>query len=193
MGARVSVLLLLLAGTAVSWWLLHGLGTAPPERPAAARHVADYSMRQFTVNAMNSDGRLDYRLHGARMSHYLDDDTARVEQPNMTVYKDNDPIWNVYARHGWIAADQKSIVLHGEVLIWRNPIGGPALEIQTDNLHIAPDRQYAETASPVTITQAIGVTRAVGMRVDLEQNTLVLLASVQGSYTLRGRADSTPP
>lgn len=185
-GARVIVLMALLLGAALSWWLLRGLSNPSVKHAVKARHIADYSLQKFTVNAMNDRGKLYYRLHADHMSHYLDDDTSRVDRPNMTVFKEGNALWNVYAKRGWISAGQKSIVLRGDVLIWRNAVNdGPGLEIQTDELHITPDKQYAETARPVTISQEIGVTRAVGMRVDLEKSTMELLAAVQGHYTLK--------
>lgn len=182
---RLVIGLLLLLGAFLSWWMSKGFNVHPPSQPAKARHIADYSMGHFVLRDMDGDGRLHYRLYAEHMSHYLDDDTAQLERPNMTVFKLDGASWNVYARHGWISSGQKTIALRGNVLIWRNAEKGDSgLEIQTDELHIEPDRQYAETDRPVTITQDFGVTHAVGMRVNLKQSRMELLARVRGHYIL---------
>jgi len=182
---RFAVGVVLLSGAILSWWLSKGISVSAPPAPSRARHIPDYSMGHFTLRAMDDRGRLHYRLYAERMSHYLDDDTSRLERPNMTVFKQGAAAWNVYARHGWVSAGQKTIALSGDVVIWRDPRAGhSALEIRTDELHIEPDRQYAETDRPVTIAQDVGVTHAVGMRVNLRQSRLELLADVRGRYLL---------
>ncbi len=184
-GTRVLIGLALLLGASLSWWLSKSINVETPPRPSKARHIPDYSMSHFTLRAMDDRGRLHYRLYAEQMSHFMDDDTSSLEQPNMTVFKPGGPSWNVYARHGWVSSGQKTIALRGDVVIWRNARqGGSGLEIQTDELHIVPDRQYAETDRPVTITQDVGVTHAVGMRVNLDQSRMELLADVRGHYVL---------
>lgn len=183
---RILIGLLLLLGASLSWWLSKGIDIKPPARPSNARHIPDYSMGHFTLRAMDAQGRLHYRLYAEHMAHYLDDDTARLQRPNMTVYRPGGVAWNIYARHGWVSSDQKEIALRGDVVIWRDaPKDGSGLEIRTDELHIEPDRQYAETDRPVTITQDVGVTHAVGMRVNLRRSRMELLANVRGRYILQ--------
>lgn len=186
MNARALVGLVLLLGATLSWWLLKSLEVHQPSPPKKARHIPDYAMSRFILNAMDEDGRLHYRLYAKHMFHYLDDDTSSLEQPNMTVFKPGGASWNVYARRGWVSADQKNISLKGDVLIWRNALSnGSGVEIQTDELHIMPDKQYAETDRPVIISQEFGVTHAVGMRVNLKQGRMELLADVRGHYLLQ--------
>lgn len=176
----------LLLGASLSWWLSKGLDVAAPRAPSEARHIPDYSMGEFTLRAMDARGHLHYRLYAEHMSHYMDDDTSRLERPNMTVFRPGGVAWNVYARHGWVSSGHKSIALSGDVVVWRNPgKDDSALEIRTDELHIEPDRQYAETDRPVTISQDAGITHAVGMRVNLRQSRLELLADVRGHYLLQ--------
>jgi lipopolysaccharide export system protein LptC len=183
--SRFLISLVLLSGAGVSWWLMRGLEGRQAPIPEQVRHIPDYSLDHFTMNVMDATGQLRYRLHADRMSHYLDDDTAILGRPEVTLFKRTGGAWNVSARRGWIGAGQKSVLLEDEVLAWRDPlVPGAGLEIRTDKLHIATERQYAETDQPVTITQDIGVTHAVGMHVDLEHNNVELLRAVRGRYTL---------
>jgi len=180
---RFILALILLLGASLSWWLLRSLEVHETPVQDQVRHIPDYYVNQFTVNAMDDSGHLRYRLHADHMAHYLDDDTASLARPNMELFKDGGPAWNASARRGWIGAGQKTVLLQGDVLVWRDPkVKGSGLELQTDDLHITPDRQYAETDRPVTIAQDIGITRAVGMRVYFEQGRMELLSDVRGHY-----------
>ncbi len=184
--SRFFIALALLLGAALSWWLLRGLEVHEAPVQAKVRHIPDYYVNQFTVNAMDDSGHLRYRLHADHMAHYLDDDTATLTRPNMLLFKRHGPVWNATARHGLIGAGQKTVLLQGDVLVWRDPVvKGSGLELHTDELHITPGTQYAETDRPVTIAQDIGITRAVGMRVYFEQGRMVLLADVRGHYLLK--------
>ena len=182
------IAVLLLAAAGLSWWLMRSVEVTAsgPQPPPAARHVSDYSMDDFTLSAMDDQGNLHYRLHARHMSHYLDDDTASLRRPDMTLYRGVQGTWNAVSDRGWIGPDQKHVVLSGDVLVWRDtPRQDDGLELETDVLHVTPDRQYAETARPVTIVQPAGITHAVGMRVSVEQGRMQLLSAVRGRYTLK--------
>ncbi len=184
--SRFYVALALVLGASLSWWLLRGLEVHEAPVKAQVRHIPDYYINMFTVSAMDDNGHLRYRLHADHMAHYLDDDTASLTRPNMSLFKPDGPVWNASARRGWIGAGQKTVLLQGNVLVWRDPVvKGSGLELQTDELHVTPDKQYAETDKPVTIAQDIGITHAVGMHVYLEQGRMELLADVRGHYLLK--------
>lgn len=184
--SRYLIVLVLLLGASLSWWLMRSLEVREAPVREQVRHIPDYYLNDFTVNAMDDSGHLRYRLHADHMTHYLDDDTASLVRPNMVLFKQDGPTWNAAARRGWIGAGQKTVRLNRDVLVWRDPlVKGSGLELQTDELHIIPDRQYAETDRPVTIAQDIGITRAVGMHVFFDQGRMELLADVRGRYVLK--------
>jgi lipopolysaccharide export system protein LptC len=184
--SRYLIVLVLLLGASLSWWLMRSLEVREAPVQEQVRHIPDYYLNEFTVNAMDASGHLRYRLHADHMTHYLDDDTASLARPDMVLFKHNGAAWNATARRGWIGAGQKTVLLDEDVLVWRDPlVKGSGLVLQTDALHITPDRQYAETDRPVTIAQDTGITRAVGMRVFFDQGSMELLADVHGRYVLK--------
>lgn len=184
--SRYLIGLALLLAASLSWWLLRNLEEREAPVREQVRHIPDYYLNQFTVNAMDDSGHLHYRIHADHMTHYLDDDTATLVRPNMVLFKKDGSTWNATARRGWIGAGQHTVLLDEDVVAWRDPmVKDSGLELQTDELHITPDRQYAETDRPVTIAQDIGITHAVGMRVFFEQGRVELLADVRGRYLLK--------
>lgn len=185
---RYAVIAVLLLATGLSWWLVRSVevSTSSPPQPRAVRHISDYSMDDFTLKAMDPQGRLHYRLHARHMAHYLDDDTAALRRPDIMLFRGEGGTWNAVSQRGWIGPDQKHVVLSGDVLVWRDtPKQDDALELETDKLHVTPDRQYAETDLPVTIAQPAGITHAVGMRVSVDQGRMELLNAVHGRYILK--------
>jgi lipopolysaccharide export system protein LptC len=66
--------------------------------------------------------------------------------------------------------------------------GGPrnasqaGLRIETDRLHIDPNLQIAQTTDPVVISRQDARVNAIGMKANLQTNSVELLAKVKGIY-----------
>ena len=180
------VVLVLLA--LLSQWLL-GLSEAERQgKDSTLRHEPDYSMENFVITAMDSTGKPAHKLKAPLMLHYADDGSAEFTQPELTLYQDGAAPWEVRSERGWMAEDRKRILLQDAVLI-ENP-AAPANEvwrIETHDLTLLPDEEYAETAAPVTITGQTSVTRGVGMQVFIKEGRLKLLSKVRGRYEAKKR------
>src|SRR3569623_183119 len=88
-----------------------------------------------------------------------------------------------HSARGGVAAGGEMVRLNGDVVITRPVTGGaPGVEGSTDELEVWPDREYAETARPVTLRDALGVTEAVGLHADFKQDRFELPAQVRGIY-----------
>jgi lipopolysaccharide export system protein LptC len=182
---RVIVILGLLLLALLSWLLPKGLEVPEPPDTTQPRHIPDYTLNSFTATAMDGEGRVHYRIRAERMVHFMDDDTSRLERPDVIVFRGDAGAWNAHARYARVSGGQEQVLLTGGVLVWRDPEKtGTGLELQTSELLINPEQKLAETQRPVTIAQEFGVTHAVGMRVNLERSRLELLADVRGRYHL---------
>lgn len=159
--------------------------------PATAklRHTPDVSMENFMVTAMGDTGKPEHTLEAGYMAHYPDDDSTELTKPHITVLRENDAPWHIYAERGWIAAGQNSILLSGAVQL-ENPKAGPsrAVSLTTSELRVLADEEYAETDQPVTIRSQTSVTRAVGMHAYLKEGRLQLLSKVRGSYAPKAKS-----
>ncbi|MDP1708943.1 MAG: LPS export ABC transporter periplasmic protein LptC [Gammaproteobacteria bacterium] len=186
---RTLVLILILVVLAlVSQWLLSLNEAGRQGEEATLRHEPDYTMENFVITGMNERGQPTHKLQAPLMVHYADDGSAEFTQPAMTLYQKDAAPWEVRSARGWMSKDRKRILLQGEVLI-ENP-AAPARDvwrIETHDLTLLPDAEYAETSAPVTITGQTSVTRGVGMQIFIKEGRLKLLSKVRGRYEAKKR------
>ena len=179
------LVVLVVAGlSTLSWWMpieqgpVTKLVTAPEKR-----HIPDFYLADFDLTTMNAAGRPRYNLQGKWMQHYADDDTSQLTMPDLTVYRPAAPPWRVRADQAQVTAGGESVLLQDDVKLRRvTTERRETLEIDTSTLRVVPAKEYAETDQPVTIVTDLGITRAIGMRADLKQRRLRLLAQVRGDY-----------
>lgn len=185
--ADKGLVVLMVAGlSTLSWWLPLRMGPAPTEPVAVApkaRHIPDFFLTEFELTSMDRGGAPRYRLHALGMTHYVDNDTAELVVPHMTMFRDGAPPWEGRSATGWVAGGGEMVGLSGDVVIERpGAAAAPGIEIRTDEMEVWPEREYAETDRPVTLRDALGVTQAVGMRADFGRHVLELHAEVRGVY-----------
>lgn len=169
----------------LSWWFPFRMGPAPTETPAMAetRHIPDFFLTEFDLTSMDITGAPRYRLQAQTMTHYVDDDTADMTLPRMTLFRADAAPWQASAGQGWVASQGEMVRLREDVVIER-PASAAAqrLEIRTDEMRVWPAKEYAETERPVALRSDLGVTRAVGMHADFKHDVVELRAEVRGEY-----------
>jgi lipopolysaccharide export system protein LptC len=180
----VIFVLLLLAGAGI--WLQEDNGeesTAATGKKAKQRHVPDYYMDNFEMTTMDDQGRPSSLLVSDKMLHYPDDDSTELTKPTMTLYRETGKPWIVKSERGWVAADNKLVLLSGNVVIDRH--SGPnnrPVTLFTDRLRIHPKTHFAETDQPVTMISEKRKTTAIGMRAYVRDGQLQLLDDVRVRY-----------
>ncbi|KAF0190686.1 MAG: hypothetical protein FD165_2474 [Gammaproteobacteria bacterium] len=171
---------------ALSWWLASQVETTPPPAAGGGPRAVDYYLKNFTLTAMDADGQPGHRLVAESLQHYADDDTAEIDRPHMTVFRRGETPWLVTATAGRLSMPDEVLRLQGNVRIARDD--GPnnaGLELQTRDVTVRLNDEYAETAQPVTIHHQQGVTAAIGMTANLRDGHIELLQQVRGTYVLR--------
>lgn len=185
---RLHYLLILLAVlliTAYAGWLssLIQPGTAPDQE--AARHVPDYFMNTVDATLISPEGQRIYLLRASRISHYPDDDSLEMNQPDLHYYPPEGPTWEVVSDSGRIYDDGARVFLDGAVNMTR-PAGNGTLPLQltTRDLLIRPRQNYAETAARAIITSQDSRLAGTGMQFYLAERRLELLANGEGHYVV---------
>jgi len=110
---------------------------------------------------------------------------TQIEQPVLDWYQPDGQTreWQLRATQGWVAADQKTIRLEGDVVMLRTADSGkPPVEVTTRDVLVRPADRYAETAAPARAITPGGELRAVGVRAYLDREQLELLSEVRGYY-----------
>ncbi len=188
-GFRPLLALLLVCAAALSWWLLQRAETLPPAPPqqAQATRGIDYYITGMDVTRMTKAGVPAHRLRTPQLRHFTDDETSELEQPHLTVFQADAPPWEVDAERAWVSADGSLVLLQGEVLIERaGDADDRPIRIETLNLRVQPEQDYAETDERVRVTSETDWIDSVGMRAWLRPpSRFNFLSQVNGLYVPR--------
>ncbi len=175
-------MLALLAGT---YWLSQQVLPLPPVPDYKARHDPDYIINNFTATTLGESGAPRFLLAAQQMEHFPDDDTTHLIEPRLTSsYRDRPPV-HISADTGEVSRSGDEVFLHDDVHILREPSGKDSgMQISTSYLHVVPDAETADTDRAVSITEAHGVTTAVGMKLDSKARVLKLQSRVRSQYEM---------
>jgi LPS export ABC transporter protein LptC len=168
---------------ATTAWILERLEEQNIPREAVGPDEPDSYMENFVQTAMDERGRLESRLRAKRMFHFSDD-TTQLLHPALELYSDNPKApWFARADSGWVGAGNDTVLLYGNVSVWRqNADGLREIEVQAPDLRILPKKRYAETDSATTIITPTSVTKGIGMRARLAFGLVELLKNVRTHY-----------
>lgn len=176
-------LALLLTLAALTFWLNQKVQPQQAARDGSNRHDPDYIVENFSATRTGPDGIPRYVLSAKKMLHYPDDDTTHLEEPRLLHTDPAKPALRVSANEALLSSDGEHAYLTGNVRIIRESSGKRGeIQMATSYLHIIPDRDFAETDRPVTITDANTVINAVGLELNNETRVLKLLSRVKGLY-----------
>lgn len=179
MGTWVPAMVLIALAVASGAWLAN-LAKHEPTRAKVSGHAPDVTMEEFEVVEMGGNGTPLRRLSAAYMAHFAETETKELTHPHLVIYKEDAEPWHVVSRRGWVSADNDELMLLGEVDIWRNyPNGKREVHIETEDLRVLPNDEFAETELPVTISTPETLTRGTGMRAYLGEGRVELLSNVK--------------
>lgn len=176
MSQRTLLLAVLFAAAAASAWLLRYLSEETPGQAVQTYHDPDYYMEDFTTLSMEKDGKPKNKLYAVYMAHYPDDDTTELLQPKMEIYRVGRPPLFITAKQGWVTSNNNVILLQGDVRLWEDDeLGQRTLQVDTSEVRVLMDDEYAETDQPATIHSNHSTIKGSGMRAYLKESRLEVL------------------
>jgi len=134
---------------------------------------------------LSEHGKPERRLVAARAVEGPGDAGTDMVGPRLVLYEQGEPATVARARSGWLSSDYQLLLLLNSVEIDNFP--GPErteARLTTEYLEVYPETKQAATDRSVRITSPGHVVDAVGMRADLERNTIELLSEVKGRHEL---------
>ena len=140
----------------------------------------DLEIAGATISRFEDSGALAYVLRSPLIRRFEDRNLTRLDAPELTLYQDPEPPWQITARHGTITGSEERgerVQLEEDVRMSRRYPDGRRFTLQTPTITLYPEREYAETSRDVMITTHAGRTRAVGLQGDLGQGLLELFSS----------------
>lgn len=151
-------------------------------------HFIDAYMRDFTLTAMNAEGKPGYTLRAHEFNHYNDQDIATLQQPVLHLEHTNSN-WLLSAENGEINDAQNKIVLYNKVVMQQLPAAAdknpqPGVRLRTERLDIDTTNQLATSDLLTQIDYKHISLTAHGLRLDNLKGQLDLLAQVTGVYAL---------
>ena len=187
----LSALLLAIIAGGIQWY----------DRSVSPAHETTTEQRQLAPESIVSDfsqttfaesGARQYHLSAERVTHFSRQAAAEMTRPDILFYrnqssagKDQEPAaidWQASAASGIILEDQDTLTLTGSVRVTKPLAGEQTLNFDTESLTIKPKAEEASTADPVTVTQALHVTRATGLHIDIAAGKVELLSQVRSQY-----------
>jgi lipopolysaccharide export system protein LptC len=190
-----SPVLLLGSLAALTFWLDAQVQPQQPRRDGTSRHDPDLFVERFRAQSFDTDGRVRQSLAAERAQHYPDDNSTDFAVVSLVATDPDSPRMSVTADAGTLTGDRETIALTGHVRAVRdappptakkkgkNGEEGPSgpVTLTTDYLRVIPKQGRAVTDREVTIEEARGTIRSVGMEIDTQAQTLKLKSRVRGT------------
>ena len=175
--------LALLAG--LSYGLLRWVESSLRQPDLADSQAPLLIIEQFRAVRLNIAGVREYVVEAPRLWQLPRQGGTALERPALDWYQPDGQTreWRLQAERGWVAADQQTLRLDGEVTMVRTADSGQSpVTILTRDVQVRPAERYVETAAPARAVTPGGELRAIGVRAWLDQERLELLSEVRGSY-----------
>jgi len=156
--------------------------------PGTQRQDIHYDAWSTGVTSVlyDREGNVEYTLEADRQVHYLNDTTELVN-PSLQLQQDHGSNWNITARSGRIHGAAQGgrierLDLSDQVVVDQVSLNGEQMRLNTAFLSIYPTSETMDTDQEVTLTSDYLRQTAVGMRGNLNQDTLTFLSQVRGNY-----------
>jgi LPS export ABC transporter protein LptC len=168
------------AATAASLWLY--VHTSQRDgMPYPASPQADLYINQPRWTLFDRQGHLSRRLHAQRLEQWAGEEAARLIQPQLTINDRQQRRWRVHAKTGWIYPDNRPFLLEQEVVLQQEPESSGLL-LETAHLRIDRSGDSVETDAAVVLRKGSWHFTSTGMRANLGQQRLELLAQARGIH-----------
>jgi len=173
-----ALLLSLLA--ALTWWLDQKVQPVGPHE-AGSNADPDFVAENFEAKRMNEDGTERYSVVAKKMVHYPADNSAVLEQPQLTHFDSEKGPVSIRANEGVVSSNGETVDFRDAVQVRRAPFGGdPEMTLTTSFLHVIPDKDLVTTDREVTLTHGNSIVRSVGLEFNNKTRQLKLLSKVKG-------------
>ncbi|MGB0134154.1 LPS export ABC transporter periplasmic protein LptC, partial [Dokdonella sp.] len=163
---RFVILVVLLAVLAAGSQILVWLARPPPMEPTfSGPPRSSYTLDNFSLNALDADGKLSFTISGPRLTRRSEDGSIFVSTPDyVMVDKDGNP-WIGTSDAAWVNQDGSLMELEGNVVMQRvtSETVKPAT-LRTSDLTAMPKAKKLETAASAQITQPGSILRGTGLR-----------------------------
>lgn len=176
-----------IASIAVTWYVFnldnkHQTNIIFPEKNSALKTANTFFNSAEIINFAET-GIPKSKIIGDQISHYPGEEDSEITNPRITIFRDSAPPVYISADQGWINNDGTRVILKGHTVIKREQSQvNQFSQLESPQLTIWPNRDYAETDKAVKITTDSTVATGIGMKAYLDTEHYYLLNNVKARH-----------
>ena len=159
---------------------------------------SDYTLANFSVDALDTNGQHAFSLAGPRLVRRAEDGSIFVATPDYEIIDNSRNVWRGHSDSAWVNKDGSVMKFEGSVQMRRQPTATVTpVELVTSNLTVtsdkatSPPKKTLETTALATITDPNHVVHGVGMKADMGMKVVELLSDVH--WTANPATESANP
>lgn len=176
--------LVLAATAALTWFFARQTPepfAEPPNRPDVK---LNYALYDFSGRLLDGQGGVNLQIRSPVLRNDAESGIGTVDSPEIRIHQDDDR-WFITAESAIISPDREVVTLRGEVYLSRHvPEEGRLLEIASSDVVLNVTPRTAQSDAPVSIRERGDRLDAVGLRLDMINETYQLLNDVRAHYEL---------
>lgn len=171
----------------ITGWFSFMTSTEKENVIAKPAHKIDYFLKEFNALSLNETGHPKQRLEAQYLEHFIDDDSTELTEPDMVIYSPDKPDLEIDSETGYISSDGELILLNGPVNIHRQAQkGSPALNIDTENLRVHMNNNFAETDAYAIVTSGENRVEGDGLNAHFKDPIhLKILNNTRGHHVIQ--------
>jgi LPS export ABC transporter protein LptC len=144
----------------------------------------NYALYDFSGTLLNDQGGTSLQIRSPVLRNDAESGVATVEAPEIHIQQEQDR-WYISAEFAVVSPDQEHVTLAGQVhLSQYDEITGQVLEISSSDVVLNVTPRTAETEAGVSIRQGGDRLDAVGMKLDMINESYELLHEVRAHYEM---------
>ena len=168
----------------LSWFLARSPDTTDSGPLANLDTRLNYALVDFSADFLDEKGKLSVQLQAPFLKNTAATGIGTVNQPDMRIRQGAD-LWHIVSESAIITSDREFISMIGEVKMTRkNRQTGETLYIETRDALLNVTPRIATSDSAVRLLQDGDQLDAVGLKLDMLNNSYELLSQVRGSYAI---------
>ena len=181
MSTRSKIIVALCTMVIGSYFLLSHLTDESSTNQTGQKHIPDYYMGNFSSTTMDLEGKPKNTLSAEYMAHFPDNDTTELTKPVLEIYKIDKPPMVIRSEKGLVTDNNEVVLLMGKVDLWQdNYEGERELEVNTSEVRVLLNQDYAETSEHATIKGIRTIVTSVGVKAYFATDRIELLSQVHG-------------
>ncbi len=170
--------------TSVSFWASREQRDDAPEHVTGLDPKLNYVLRDFELQVFDANGKTTLNMQAPVLRNDPVLQIGTIENPRM-VLQQQDITWNLAANSATITADKEHVELSGSVYLQRTELlTGNRVQLNTSEVKLEVTPQTASTIAPVSIFDGLNQIDAVGMYLDMTNDTFELKQQVKATYAV---------